>query len=306
MKQIILCLILFMILIGCTGIIPGQNKDTIQIPDIHKGTQGLEINYLNGMPPVEIFENQLFEIGLEITNKGATDIQNGIYNIAINEQFLDLIDEKMNRINIKGKSIYQPLGGKEQIRLKVRSNQLGGQITKQSTTIIANACYEYSTKATVITCIDTQELKQETKACKIQSHRVGGGQGGPVGVISVEPKMLPHENPDRIKPVYIIEIQNLGTGQIIDSNLVYDACTGRSLDKKEYDVVFVNAMLSNDVLNCEPSPIKLRAKENKILCELNQGLDKNRGNYQSPLSIELDYGYMQTLPKTITINKKLY
>lgn len=302
----IICLTLFIILIGCTGIIPGQDRSTIRIPDIHQGTQGLEINYLSGMPPVEVFENQLFEIGLEITNKGATDVQNGIYNIAINEQFLDLVDEKMNRINIKGKSIYQPLGGKERILLKARSSELGGQITKQSTTIITNACYEYSTKATIITCIDTHELKQETKVCKIQAHRIGGGQGGPVGVVSVEPKMLPHENNDRIKPTYVIEIQNLGKGQVIDSNLVYDACMGRSIDKKDYDVIFVNAMLSNDILNCQSSQIKLRAKENKILCELSQGLDKNRGNYQSPLSIELDYGYMQTLPKTITINKKLY
>jgi hypothetical protein len=302
----IICLIFLLILVGCSGIPFTSRKETITIPDIHEGTTGINMKYLNRMPPTEVFENQLFEIGLEITNKGATDVQNGIYNIAVNEQFINLIDEKINRFNIKGKSVYQPLGGKEQIRLKARSSELGGQITKQSTTIIANACYEYFTKATVITCIDTQELKQETKVCTVQTQKPRGGQGGPVGIISVEPKIMPHENPDRVKPTYIIGIQNLGAGQIIDSNLVYDACTGRSIDKKDYDVVFVNALLSNDILNCEPAQIKLRANENKIFCELSQGLDINRGNYQTPLSIELEYGYMQTLPKTVTINKKLY
>ena len=306
MIQKILCLIIFVFLIGCTGIIPGKNRQNIQLPDIREGTKAIELVYLNNLPPSELFEKQLFEIGIELTNLGATDIQNGIYNIAVNEQFVTLLDEKMNRFNIKGKSIYAPLGDKERIILKARSTQLGGQITKQSTTIIANVCYNYLTQASIITCMDTQPLKKETKVCQIQTENPRGGQGGPVGIISVETKIMPHENPELVKPTYIIEIQNLGEGQIIESNLVYDACTGRSIGKENYDIVTINAMLSNDILNCQPQQIKLKSKENKIFCELSRGLNKNRGNYQTPLLVELDYGYMQTLPKTITINKKLY
>ncbi|MBN1644509.1 hypothetical protein JW851_00515 [Candidatus Woesearchaeota archaeon] len=297
-------LILFLILVGCTGIIPGQSKETINLPDVHEGTTAIEMEYINGMPPSEVFENQLFEIGLELHNSGATDILNGIYNIALNEQYITMQDEKMNRFNIKGKSMYEPLGGKQIIQLKARTGQLGELIKKQSTTIIANACYEYATYATIITCMDTNQLKKETKVCTIQMQTPSGGQGGPVGVTSVETKILPHENENLVKPTYIIEIQNLGKGQIIDPGLVYDACTGRSIGKENYDIVQVNAMLSNDVLNCEPA--KLKQKENKIVCELTQGLSKSAGNYQTPLILELNYGYIQTLPKTIQINKKAY
>lgn len=302
----IICAVLCLILIGCTGFVLPQRKETIKLPDIHEGTAGIELSYLDGMPPREVFENQLFEIGLELHNTGAADIQNGIYNIALNEQFITILDEKMNRFNAKGKSMYSPLGNKERIQIKARANELGGQMTSQGTTIIANACYEYATKATIMTCIDTQQLKKETKVCQVTEYSSASGQGGPVGIVKVEPKILPHEDPEKIKPSYTIQIENLGKGQVIESGLIYDACIGRSIGKENYDAVLVDAMLSNQVLDCQPRTLKLKQKENKILCELNQGINRNAGNYQTPLTIELNYGYMQTQPKTIQIRRKIY
>jgi hypothetical protein len=306
MKKTIAMIIMSMILLGCTGILPFQKRETIQIPKIHEGVQGLELEYLAQMPPHEIFENQLFEIGLELHNKGAEDIQNGIYNIAVNEQYITLVGEKMNRFNIKGKSIYEPLGGKKRISIRAQANEMGEQMTRQSTTIITNLCYEYATKGTILTCIDTQPLKKETKVCTVKSISTGIGQGGPIGIIKVEPQMLPHDDPDKIKPSYIIHIANLGKGQVVDTGSVYDACTGRSIGKEQYDTIIVNALLSNEMLTCEPQQLKIRQQENKILCTLEKGINKNMGNYQTPLIVELEYGYIQTKPLTIRLSKPTY
>lgn len=295
-----------LILIGCTGIPFIQKRETITLPSIYEGVRGITMSYLDQLPPQEIHEKQLFEIGIELHNQGATDIQNGMYNIAVNEQFVTLLDEKMNRFNIKGKSMYEPLGAKKRIILKARANELRGQLSGQGTTIITNICYEYFTRGTIMTCIDTEPLKKQAKVCQVETETERGGQGGPVAVVSLEPKMLPHEDPNKIIPSYIIEIDNVGTGQVIDIDSVYSACTGQSIGKENYDTVVVNAMLSDQLLECTPYRLKLRQKENKILCKLSQGLSKTMGNYQTPLTLELEYGYMQTQPKTITIRKYTY
>lgn len=306
-KQIITILAIIAIstmLTGCSnfGTIFKQ-KSTITLPAVHEGTQGIEISFLSNMPPAEVFENQLFEIGLDLNNKGATDVQNGLYTIAVNEQYISPVDEQVGRFNLKGKSIYDPLGGKERIKTQVQANLLGGQITKQATTIIANVCYSYKTAGTIMTCIDTQPLKKETKTCTVTPTSISAGQGGPVSVVYVEPRMPLHTDPEKIQPTYIIQIENRGTGQVLDTNLVYDACTGRNIGKDNYDLVQVRAMLSDDELNCEPQQIRLRQKENKVVCRLEQGISANSGNYVTPLIVELEYGYMQTNSKTVTVSK---
>lgn len=302
MKKVIILLAMIIILAGCTGF-QFRTKETIKIPSIREGTQGIEVEYLAEMPPYEIFEGQMFEIGFELQNKGAEDVRNGLYTIGSNEQYIIMLDEKMNRFNVKGKSVYAPLGEQQRISIKAQANKLGGQLIKQSTTIIVNACYSYLTSATILECIDTQPLKKEKKVCTIQTIGSSGGQGGPVAVTGVEPKTMPHADTSRIVPGYVIQVANLGTGQVIDPQLVYDACMGRSIGKDNYDMVRVSAMLSNDVLNCEPSLIRLREADNKVFCKLNSGISRNAGNYQAPLTIDLEYGYMQTKPKTIRIFK---
>ncbi|MBW2968991.1 hypothetical protein KY314_02650 [Candidatus Woesearchaeota archaeon] len=305
MKKTIIILTLI-ILAGCTGIPFLQNKETTILPDIHIGTRGITIDYLEQMPPYEIYENQLFEIGIELHNQGASDIQNAIYNTAVNNQLITLQDEQTKRFNLKGKSMYEPLGAKKRITTQAKTNKLEGQLSRQATTIITNVCYEYATKGTVITCIDTEPLKKQTKVCKPVTQSISQGQGGPLSVVSVEPKIIPHEDSTKIIPAYVIEIQNLGTGQVIDKDMVYLACSGKTIGKENYDIATINAMLSDQLLDCSTHKINLKQKENKILCKLSQGLSKTKGNYQAPLTIELNYGYIQTQPKTITIQKQEY
>jgi len=302
MKKIIILLILLTIT-GCTGIIPGANRETITLPEINTGTQGLQISYLQDMPSYELFENQLFEIGLELHNKGASDISDGLYNIAVDEQQITLIDGRMNRFKAKGKSVYNPEGGKQIINIKAKTKSLEGRLSTQSTSIITTACYSYTTKATQLTCIDTKPLKEEEKACKISSTSTKQGQGGPIGVTRIEPRMIPHQNPELITPTYIIEIENLGTGQVINTNSIYEACTGQEISEENYDTIIINAQLSNKKMTCQPETLKLKQDQNKIICKLEQGISKNAGNYQTPITIELNYGYVESKPKTIRITK---
>lgn len=306
-KKTITAIMLAAILItlaGCTGLnVNNTNKNTITLPAIREGTRGIEISFIQELPPAEVFEGQIFEIGFNLENKGAEDVQNGIYTLGMNEQQIIMLDEKINRFNIKGKSTFNPLGGQERIILKAQANTLGEQLGSQSTTIIANACYEYSTSATLMTCIDPQPLKKEQKTCTTSTITQSGGQGGPVAVTQVEPKLIPHTDTEKIIPSYMIQIQNTGTGQVIDTKQVYEACTGRNLGKENYDLVSVSAVLSDEILTCEPTQIRLKQSDNKILCKLDKGINKNTANYKAPLTINIEYGYMQTKPKTIRILK---
>jgi len=303
MKKIILCIMLSIFLTSCGTIASYTQKTQIKVPDVHKGTQGVMLEFLKDMPPSEIYEDRYFEAGIKIQNKGAVDILRGMLVIGVEEQQMISEGPSDERFDLVGKSVYNPEGSQDILRFKIKTRPLEPKVEHYPTEITATACYPYKTEATALMCIDTDILNiVKTKPCTPRMQGFSGGQGAPIAVVSVEPKMLVHADPERVQPEFYIKLQNVGQGNAMMKDRVYDACSGKSLGPEAWNVVELNAYLSDTPLNCRPEKIKL-AREARVICTLDEGIDKTKGTYTAPLSIEVNYGYMDRLVKRVEIKK---
>ncbi len=88
MKKIIFLIGLILFLLGCTGGGSGPSSAKI-VENLHKGTQGLVIEFGKNTPPVKVAENDFFPAVVYLKNKGAFDINNGYLLLNLDEN-LDL------------------------------------------------------------------------------------------------------------------------------------------------------------------------------------------------------------------------
>lgn len=303
MKTWMIILILF--LMGCEGIIGSpKERKIIEREEILTGTEGIAMEFSPNMLD-SIRENSIYNIMFELENRGASDIKDGLITVDVEEKHLELKEEPLQRIYLKGRSFVSSIGDRSIIVLKAKTRQIFEE--QETSTIALNACYTYKTEASINTCIDTdlENIKKE-KACTVGGESTSGGQGGPVAVTGITPKMLPTEREDLIIPHYEIEIQNVGDGIVMDTGDAKDLCLGRIIRSEEPEKINVQAWLADQALACEKKRVREEEKQQgtmTMICTLPEGIQKIRGTYTTFMKITLDYGYVQSIEKEIEITK---
>lgn len=304
-KIMVIALLIF--LAGCQ-FVPFQRKETMQLPDVNIGTQGVELSLAPNNPPRETFENSAFTMLVTLSNLGTTDVEDGVYTVSHEPQYVYLAQQKQQgRFVVRGKSTFNPQGEERQVSLTFTTKPLGPQAQQYPTTIAFNACYPYRTIAPLVTCIDSDILnKRKDKACTPQPASFPQGHGAPVVVASIEPRMLPHEDPMRIRPEFILTLQNKGSGEVTAVEHYREACAGRALGDQGWNIIQISATLSDTYLTCTPSPAKLKqASETRVVCTIPEGIDARLGTYTAPLTVELEYGYLTSITTQVNIIKAL-
>lgn len=268
--------------------------------DLHIGTQGLEMEFIENAPPDSVYEMNTIPLVLSVKNNGASDITNGYIAVGV-DKYINLISSPLTFLNLRGRSVYSPEGDARYINLRANAKEIDPQSQIHSAEIRATACYPYQTRATANVCIDTTVYKPQVKnkACEVKPIKLSGGQGAPVGVTRVDTNMIPLED-GMLRPEFIIYLDNLGKGLIIDSGYVREACSAFSYGSSYYNVLRANVRLSDTILSCDQKIKILDKKDNFIKC-IGEPLESTRGTYPAPLSIELDYGYMHSISKIIKI-----
>lgn len=313
MKNKILIIIIILIISGCKG---GGEQPKIDI-DIYKGIDGLVVNFLPNAPPETIFEEGVLPIGVELYNKGAHDIENGYLSIILEKDYmsigndLEVFGQKQsfsnnNQIvfNLKGKSIFNPIGDNGVVTVSADIKKIDPQSETHSSDVLVSACYSYGTKLTQAVCIDDDiyNIKPAEKACTVSDISLED-QGAPVAIIKIETKILP-DGDERIKPQFILYVENKGNGDVIEQNKIAEFCSSDTLIHEYWNKVLPSAMLVDTKLECKPAELKLKDKKGTIICTLEKGIEK-KGTFKSPLEVTLDYGYMFTISKTTVIEKTL-
>lgn len=306
MKKTAIALAILLLLAGCQYAPFGlfQKKDTMRLPEVKVGTQGIELFLARGSPPPEVYEQSKFTMLVTLSNLGASDVDDGVYSISYEPQYLYLPMQKgTGRFAVRGKSESNPQGQERQITFPFNTLPLGPQIQSYDTTIAFNACYPYTTTAPIIVCIDTDLTgKKPGKVCTPNPQSLPKGQGGPVAVAAVEQRMLPHDMPNKVVPEFVLTIKNLGKGDVISPQLYREACSGRPLGEEGWNVVSVGAALSDSMLTCAPPTVKIKqVGETKVVCRLEGGIDSMLGTYTAPLAVTLNYGYMTNMPAQVKI-----
>jgi len=299
---ILIILVCMLFISGCQG--GGLTNRNVN-EDYRTGTEGVIIDFVDNAPPSKIYAGDPMEVVVELNNKGAypdTDSFVGkleIYgfeNAAINGEW-----DRGNTISpsLKGRSQYNREGGyatmtyRDRDGVRVPFNQ-----DSYKTEIVVASCYKYKTIANPSVCIDPDPYKlvQEKKACEVKDQSLGS-QGAPVAVDRIEQEI----GADKI--YFRIFVKNKGSGSVVIPDR-YNSCPF-DIGHEDINKVIVRAKLSHDASpSCTPQgtasePLRLVNGEGMMFCTFS--MPGSDSAYQSPLNIELDYVYSDSISKSIEI-----
>lgn len=291
-------LTLSLLLSGCTTLKSrGRGVDEF---NFHVGTQGMDLRFLPGNPPQKLYAGDPLNVLVEYTNKGAYNIVDGrLYLTGFDREYLLFDREEIVGFGAEGKSVLNPEGMISEIaEFKDPAVTMPPETDAFRQIVKATACYSYKTFASPMVCIDPDPLNIEPadKVCLVQN--VGlNSQGAPVAVKSVDVDAA------RGRVQFKITVQNVGGGTVIESRNGYvplDRCQAL-LSRDEIDKVEIRAFLSqNQQLECKPGLIRLVNGRGFAYCSVS-GLDPRQDAYMTALSIELSYGYRNSVATTVDI-----
>ena len=236
---------------------------------------------------------------------------------------------------VDGKSQINQQGDELIASLIATTGKLDTQSEHRVSTITANLCYPYKTMLSTTVCIDPDVagLRPGKKVCAVADLPFANGQGAPIAITKIESLMVPEIDSEVIKPQFLIYVQNVGGGNPVNLAGFRKAC-GNDFDKNDrinnrWNVAALRAFTSSQngvqQLVCCPNInsecpdneadlsnpdkitgfIRLQDKKDFVRCTFRNGIPKGFDAYTSPLKIEIDYGYVQTISANFIIQKPL-
>ena len=286
-------------------------------------------------PPQTIQANQPFSMALRLNNAGTTDINDstGLLHAELNTQNLYYLrsrgeTEPEQTLALKGKSNVRPSGEEASVffgRYQLANQSRIGNLQEATETAQARICYPYQTDFSTTICVENPfNTAQNNPLCDPRNASTYGGSGAPVTVSKVQNRMIPvgqatevierqsltffddrisgvetvEEEERRViqQPVIQLTLRNAGDGR---PALNDDLCQA---DTRQPNTVHVDASLGNSSLTCEPQEVDLGGDGvGTTRCHDQDERLTINSNYQSILSVNLDYNYVTTTTKDINI-----
>lgn len=321
--SLIIIAILSVVIVGCSGSsgLMATNKGTSDY-NPHTGNQGLDIRFVKDNPPTTLYDTKqtdVFPLLVEIWNKGAEELggASGKEGYLVMEGYDDKILPEVAKWReiqpLKGKSAYNSLGGYKVMDMGCTHSggcqtptatlQLSPEMSEYPLTLQATACYQYRTEASPTVCIDGNPYTGvDEKPCRVGEITGTGSQGAPVAVSSIEEIAMPGSVQFRI------HVSNVGGGKVVDEQAVRTPSSGytdhicpNGLGFEDLDKLTYSVSLSGSTLQeCEPKSGDFRLTDGRgvIFCTFTVDSPET---YTTPLSVTLDYGYMESIRQNIVI-----
>ena len=327
MKKILfLLLIVFLLALAGCGYIPTSGSKSQDV-DVHIGTYGLIAEFARNAPPQTVFEDGKFAVVLRIRNAGAYDIKNGLIAFGLEKDYVPqialqdnpaAIKDEILTFDIRGKSLIDLKGEENVISLQATAGKLDPQSESKQSTLTATFCYPYKTIASATVCIDTDiaNIRPVKKVCQVKDISLSRGQGAPIAVRKIETRMVP--DVEKVKPQFLIYLENTGNGIAVNPKGYMIPCQKSEFkDEDLWNVAYLKVFSSQsggeNQLLCTPSLendettgiLRFRDKKDFIRCTYKDGISANSDAYTSPIRIELEYGYTQTISTNLLIQKPL-
>lgn len=317
-------LAMFLVLPACTNQTGGP-----RVVDYRRGTGAITMQFVPNAPPDQFYapeagETMSFPAGLRLANVGATNVELGYLSLAVEKEYVSIqgwdfseaaissagAPEKAS-FALRGRSNTYPLGDEAVVLAALEPKQIDPQIMQHDTTIIITACYPYETQTSASICVDTNifGLKPLQKVCTPQTISMGGGQGGPVVISSIEERILP-QGDTYVRPQFVLTIENKGDGSVVNKEKVSEACSSAPLGSTDYNLVHIDEMsfsglsIENGAITCSPSPLRMADNRGTIKCTVAEGrIPTSQDTYQTELFVKLSYGYTNSISKTVRLER---
>lgn len=291
--------------------IPGgeQPQDTLAaLQQVKTGATGVQLSLTPNYPPATIYDqNELIAL-LEIKNTGNYNlepqqcfVQVTGFDPNILRGGLDVLRSCAENLDaLEGKTVYNLDGGFNQIEFRAANIALPHGIFDYQPRLNFLVCYQYQVTASPQVCLDPllYQISPLQKACNYQkSIAVGGGQGGPVGVSHVGVDMVGN------RAIFDITVANLGSGKVLSPFTNLQGCgDATTISRQDLDKVAYTVQLADGVGTCNPRDglVRLSNGRGKIICSFDV---PGTNAYETPVLINLDYNYLDSISKQVRVIK---
>jgi len=314
MRKILLA-ILCLFLLSCSG-----NSSNVGQITLQTGTDGLNMQIVKKGFTKEVSEGERIFVTLEMRNEGFSDITNGKLLLTLEPDFMELeswdLPEEFRTdfgnsvsFNLKGKTLAIPRGELQVVRAIIQTKDVDSTLKKVDSRFIINACYAYSTILSKTICIDTDPfgLGVAKKSCDAKDISLSS-QGAPIAIKKIEQKVLPGNNKDEVRLEFSIYADNVGEGTIIDRNRYSQICSGQELVTEDFNsisldrVQFSGYEYSQDFQDMDCTNPMIKTKDGYYSrCVMKDGIPKSKLTFETPLIVQLSYGYKQIISEDVSI-----
>ncbi len=329
-------LVSLMVMSGCQT----NNQPNLEV-DIYRGVKGIEMLFLNDVPPPQTFAStgDDYELAIELKNQGTFPLNGKLYLSGFDPNIIRFdkigIDQGFNFpsndcgfTEILPRSKLNPPGGTCIEELRGRLN-LDSITDSYNTNIFVQAVYRYITDANIVMCIDPDvyHVSPTQRACKMVPYNSGSGQGAPVAATKIEPTAIGGG-----KILYRIYIANQGKGEVVDylkapyemkpsdighvryrigspaaSGGIKISLTGSAVRDITGNAIGISykdkgfSMSFNPKSDYAYTEDVVRLHNGKAVITQVIDYTGNAYAFQTPLQITLEYGYMESIQKNIEI-----
>jgi len=213
----------------------------------------------------------------------------------------------LKKFDLEGRNPNNPAGGMDVLEFPATIMTLPPSMEQWTQPIYITSCFDYATHASAMVCIDPEPYSNVKKACRPLTVSLGGGQGAPVSVTSIE------QRPGRGRTTFVINIRHNAQStydELYDYFNLYkcDPASGSTVKTTDKNVVQIGYVYLSDwdiSMTCIPDQvIRLDASGNgQITCSVQFPPGMSTSAYEAPLEVELWYGYSKTIYRNIIVKK---
>ena len=292
-------------LLGCT-----QDSNAPKGPFVG-GTDGLEFGFVSGEPPESVFDNneEDFDITITVENVGEFDIPaNKIIATlgGIDTKDLGVSDPDRVLKNLLGKKTKSESevfrGDQDELRYE-GARYKPDLVADFSTSLRADVCYMYQTRATTKVCLKKQASKKDiSDFCQVNNDNVDVfNSAAPVQIRDVTERSAGSND---VQLTFVVE--NVGSGKVYPDNTFTSECL-RKDDKEDRLEVEVRTASGRHNVQCSQLGNKNRGeirlsldKQKQIRCRINTGSAPNNA-VEEPVEIVVDYFYRDAISTPLAI-----
>lgn len=205
---------------------------------------------------------------------------------------------------LPGRSYEFPAGGVEYFTYSGIIDQMGWApgLDEVTQPLLMTNCYFYTTYAAPLVCIDPDPYSENVKVCRPQQLTFSGSQGAPVAITSIEQENSPN------KAIFRVNIKNVGRGEVFDPGQL-EKCSPYLSDRvrsQDKNIVYLGDIRIGNVRlqDCTPDGmIRLTNGQGTVTCTYPLEFAGLKSAYETPLVVELWYGYSETELKRLNIKR---
>ncbi len=309
-KYVFVVFALFVALMMVSGCLGGTKTETIpKSAAFVGGTEGLKISLLNTQQLSLVYENQKFDILVNVENKGEGklgQVSSGFYGyVALSGinvdsfhtvQFQGIVGDLSPVKKIIGTTQVVP-GEQKQVNFSAKAPDIVGAA---SYPLKVSVLYNYESTAVSSAC-EKEDVYQQTvsgkESCKIAGSKPVESSGAPIRVTSVD------EVPaGKSKLGFTIKVKNAGTGYpfiLVAGRTTFPEAENKIDPYQEKDRINITSVKIGDVnATCSPNPLLLINNEGSFYCTADISVS---GETVEQLVIKLNYGYVTTATAPLNV-----